>query len=258
MSSVSSFFATELRRARQAAGLSQEQLGTATNYSGSYVAQMETERKPPKPDFVKRADDVLATGGLLARILEELLLKEVTPEWLKPWFIIEQSATALRAYNPLVVYGLLQTEDYARELLTSDDPDRTDSRVAARMERQQLLARDKPPSVVVLLDEAVLRRRVGSAEVMHEQLQHLTTVRASVQIVPQDAQTYLGLAGSFEIASYDGREVAYLDAPDHGFVIDSAEILSRLKERWEILRAEALPLRQSRRLILEVAETWKS
>jgi hypothetical protein len=126
------------------------------------------------------------------------------------------------------------------------------------MERQRIFEHDKPPRVTVLLDEAVLRRRVGSREVMHRQLTHLTTVRATVQVVPADAATYLVCDGMFELAEYDGRDVAYLDAPDKGFVVDRAGILSRLKERWEVLRAEALPSRQSRDLILEVAEAWRT
>lgn len=258
MNHAQAFFASELRRARQAAHLSQDQLGRTVNYSGSYVAQIETGRKPPKPDFAKRTDDALGTGGLLKRILDDLLLKDPTPEWLKPWLLIEQAATALRAFNPLVVYGLLQTEDYARELLRSEDEELTESRVAARMERQQLLHRDKPPSVVALLDEAVLRRKVGTPDIMYRQLIHLTTVCAKVQVVPLDAATLRGLDGAFEVADYEGRGVAYFDTPDHGVVIDSPDLNSRLKERWELLRAEALPHRQSRDLILEVAESWQS
>lgn len=258
MSPVAAFFASELRRARTAAGMSQEQLAKAMSYSSSLVAQIETERKPPSPDFAKRADEVLKTGGLLRRILEDLLIKDVIPEWLKPWFVIEQAATALRAYNPLVVYGLLQTEDYAREVLGSADPDHTENRVAARMERQQVLNREKPPSVTMLLDESVLRRSIGGPDVMYRQLLHLTTVRASVQVVPVDAETRLGLDGPFEIANYDGREVVYVDTPARGFVIVDQVIVSQIKELWEALRAEALPLRQSRELILEVAESWKS
>jgi Domain of unknown function (DUF5753) len=91
---------------------------------------------------------------------------------------------------------------------------------------------------------------------MHRQLTHLTTVRATVQILPVEAATALGLDGPFDLAEYDGRDVAYLDTPGKGFVVDSVGILSQLKERWEVLRAEALPSRQSRDLILEVAESW--
>lgn len=257
MTPVIDFFIEELRLRRQAAGMTQEELGKAMAYSGSYVAQIEAGRKPPAPDFARRADEALTTGGLFTRIMERLLVKEVIPEWLKPWFVVEQAATVLRAYNPLVVYGLLQTGDYARALLQSDDLEYTESRVAARMDRQQVFDRDKPPSVVALLDESVLRRRIGTPEIMYDQLIHLTTCSARVQVVPTDAETYVGLDGPFEIAEYDGREVAYIDAPGRGFVLDGVELILKLRERWEALRAEALPQRQSREMILEVAETWK-
>lgn len=257
MTPVIEFFASELQHARGTAGLSQDELARMMAYSSSYVALIETGRKPPKPDFVRRADEALNTGGLLERILDQLLVREATPEWLKPWLVIEQAADSLRAYNPLVVYGLLQTEDYARALLRSDDQEHTESRVAARLERQQVFEREKPPTVIALLDESVLRRRVGTPEIMYDQLVRLTSCPARVQVIPLDAETYLGLDGPFEIADYDGRIVGYTDAPGKGFVLDTVDLVLKLRERWEALRAEALPHKQSRDLILEVAEIWK-
>jgi transcriptional regulator with XRE-family HTH domain len=261
---VHSLFADELRRTRELAGMSQADLATAMAYSVSAVAMVETGRRPPTKDFSDHADTALKTDGLFGRIRQWSLRQRAQPEWFTAYRDIEDQATTIRAFNPLVVYGLVQTEAYARAQLRSDDPEATESRVAARMERQRdIFDREKPPSVTVLLDEAVLYRNItGGApdgnRVMHDQLIRLTEGPGSVQIVPASAATPLGLDGAFELARLDGREVAYVETPLLGFVLDQAEYAQQAGERWTALVAEALPLRQSRELIAKVAqERWK-
>jgi hypothetical protein len=78
-----------------------------------------------------------------------------------------------------------------------------------------------------------------------------------VQVVPYGADTYLGIDGSFWLAAVDGREYVYVHTPARGFVLDGAEIVSDVRRRWDVLRGEALPARQSRELIMRVAETWR-
>jgi len=247
---VVAFFASELRRARQAAGLTQDQLATTISYSASLVAQVETGRKTPSRDFAQRCDDALKTGGLLARIIEDLLSKEVAPEWFRPWLVVEQEATHIRYYEPLLIPGLLQTEEYAGALL--GDAERT----AFRMERQRVLDR---ASVTVVVAESVLSYLVGSPEVMHQQLKALVESPATVQVLPTDAATHLGTLGSFAIATVDGSEVAYADSPVRGLVTSDPAVVSDVRRRWDGLRGEALPQRQSRELIMKVAvERWKS
>lgn len=248
------YFAAELRHAREAAGLSQEQLAKEINYAQSMIAMIERCQRMPKLDFAKLVDEALGTDGRFSRMVSELLLSvEVTPTWFRPWVDHEREASEIRWYEPLVVPGLLQTEDYARMLLEDGSPDQADSLLAARMERQAVLAE---ASVVVLIDELVLRRQVGRPGVMRDQLHHLTTTRAVVQIVPTVAKTYRHLEGSFALALVDGAEVAYVDTPARGFVVNDPEVLSRIRGRWESIRAEALPQGQSKELILKVAETW--
>lgn len=247
------FFGSELRCARTAAGMTQEQLAQAITYSPSLVAMVENGKRAPSRDFAKRCDTEFQTDGLFERILDNLIAKDVTPEWFRPWVMIEQEATSLWLFHALAIPGLFQTEAYARAQLQDDD-----GKTAARMERQEILKRAKPPALVALLDERVLRYAVGDNAVMREQMQRLIEAaeRFVVQVIPADCGTYLHLDGSFEMAAVDGREVVFVDTPARGFVIDSYEIVSETKHRWDLIRAEALPRRQSVEFIQKVADQW--
>lgn len=249
---MTSLFGSELRRAREAVGWPREQLAEAINFSLSLVEKVETGNKAPSEPFAEAADTALKTEGLLQRIRRHGLKQEAVPEWFRSWPDIEEQATTLRLYEPIVVPGLMQTEAYALALLGRED------RVEARLERQHILTQDDPPDVVVMLDEAVLRRKIGTSQTMAEQLRHLAETQACVQVIPHEADTYLGVDGSFVLAALDGREVVYVQNPARGFVFDDNETVTKLSRRWDTLRGEALPQRQSRQLIMKVAEQWSS
>ena len=155
------FFGSELKCARTAAGMTQEQLAQAITYSPSLIAMVENGKRAPSRDFAKRCDVEFKTDGLFERILDNLIAKDVTPEWFRPWVMIEQEATAIWWYDLSLIPGLLQTEEYARAQLQDDD-----SKIAARMERQEILKREKPPTLVALLDERALRYAVGGNAVI--------------------------------------------------------------------------------------------
>lgn len=260
------FLAAELRRARGAAGLSQSQLAEAITYSESLVAMVETGRRTPSKDFTSRCDDRLNTGGLLTRILTDLVSLEYSPECFRPWIPLEQEATALHAYESQLVPGLLQTADYARAVLRSIPPtsdEELDQRVAARLERQQILHRKRPPLFISIIDEMVLRRPIGGTPVMHAQLLHLAEMDdrdlVRLQVVPQDVGMYAGLNGAFTLAAFgDDGEMVYLDGPVRGQVAESPADVAIIRRAWEELRCDALPRTRSIELIREVAESWKS
>lgn len=262
-SASASFFASELRRARDALGMSQAQLAQTISYSPSLVAMVESGKRTPSQDFASRADDCLDTGGLLSRILDQLLAKEITPEWFRPWTELEREATSLRSYHPGLIEGLLQTPDYVRAVLSADaslSDDEIEQGTAARLERQAILAGDKPPMFIAVVDEAVLRRPVGGPKVMHAQCLHLIETserpRTLIQMLPQATGMHPGLDGPFVIATFDSAgEAVYLDG-QRGYVVDHPAVVSKVRQTWESLRAEALPPRQSVDLIREVAQTW--
>lgn len=111
--SVATYFGSRLRRLRQAADLTQEQLGDLINYTGSLIGQIETARKTPTLEFARACDAALDSGGELADLWK--LLKNY-PDWLDAYVEEEQKATAIETYEPLCISGLLQTPEYAREL----------------------------------------------------------------------------------------------------------------------------------------------
>lgn len=254
-SPLQTYFADELRRAREAAGLTQEQLAAKMYVSKSLIAMVETAQRAPVKDFAAAADEALGADGRFDRMRERLLRGEATPEWFRPWVDYEREATDISWFEPLVVPGLLQTEEYARALLESGDSDQVENLVATRLERQQVLERAR---VSVVIDESVLHRSVGGAEVMHRQLTWMVSCRAVVQVLPYGAETYRHLDGSFAFASVDGVKVGYVDTPARGFVLEGPSVGSKLQQRWDVIRGEALPRRQSRELILKAAEAWAS
>lgn len=249
-----SFFASELRRAREESGLTQPELAKAVAYSPSLVAMVETGKRAPNEDFAQRVDDVLKTDGLLVRIRRYSLRQESVPEWFRAWPEIEQQATVLRWYEPIVIPGLLQTQAYARALTGSDDA------TAARLERQDTLAGVESPTLTAVVDQAVLDRQIGSPAVMVEQLQRLLALPSTVRlcVLPRSAETYVGSDGSFIIASVDGQEYLYVHTPARGFVLDSPEVVSQVRHRWETLLGESLPVGPTREILQEAEERWKA
>ncbi|MFI7573374.1 Scr1 family TA system antitoxin-like transcriptional regulator [Micromonospora sp. NPDC049497] len=257
------FLRDQLRRARQARGLSQEELGRLINYSSSAVSAVEVGHKPLSPDYLARVDTVLETGGLFMSLLE-LIRLHAAPDWFRPWEEVERDTVSLRWCDPTVVPGLLQTEAYARAMLRAGPllaDDEIDERVLARMARQAVLTRDRPPQLVAVVDEQALRRLVGDRATMREQLEHLLTRGAEphvqVRIIPAETPWHVGLNGPFVLARLaDGTEVAHLDNQLRGHTVDGPNDLASLGRRWETVAGEALPRRQSARLIEEVAKTW--
>ena len=142
---------------------------------------------------------------------------------------------------------------------TDDDEDKVEQLVAARMDRQKIFARAGAPSFWAVLDEGVLRRRVGGAKVMHDQLVHLADMgeRASIKIhvIPAEAGAHVGLLGAFAIAGLagDAPGIVYFESPDEGQTSRDPVTLAKMILKFETLRSEALPRGASRDLILKVA-----
>jgi transcriptional regulator with XRE-family HTH domain len=207
------FFGAELRRARMAAGLSQEQLGLRVGYSGAQVGKVETGERVPSLDFARRCDTALPEmGGLFARIFDLARRWDGGyPSWFAEWVEAERQATSVCWWEPLLIPGLVQTADYARALFeawrSAASEDELEQLVSARMERQAIFERPRPPSLWVIVDEAVLHRRIGSEKVMREQLAHLAEIaqrpKITIQVVPGEVGAHVGLLGAFAIASVD-------------------------------------------------------
>jgi transcriptional regulator with XRE-family HTH domain len=259
------FFGAEVRRAREAAAMTLADLGAMVPCDASTVSRIESGQLSPAERFAGACDEAFPQmGGWFGRFYRASLKWDAPyPRWFEDWVDAEGRATVLRGWEPLLVPGLLQTPEYARALFrawrTDDDQDKVEHLMTARMDRQRIFDRPKPPSFWAVLDEGVLRRRIGGAKVMHDQLVHLadTGERASIKVhvIPAEAGAHMGLLGAFAIAGFagDAPGIVYFESPDEGQTTRDPGTVAKVTLTFETLRSEALPRGASRDLILKVA-----
>jgi transcriptional regulator with XRE-family HTH domain len=261
-------FGAMLAYYRNRVGLTPEQLGARVYLSGSQIRKVEAGTRTPTEDLAKACEALpeLGCNGALTElygILSEHLKRRAYPGWFAGWPDKEAQARRLRWFEPLVVPGLLQTETYARAILSTRmgaTPEELEEAVAGRMERQRVLSRQHPPELWVILDEAVLRRPVGGADVMRGQLAWLAQAaqrpNVAIQVIPFGAGAHEGLrGGAFIVADFDGAAaMAYQDAASSGQIIEDAAEVEALALTWDTLRLDALPRAASTGLITSVAE----
>ena len=256
------FLAKEIRHARDAKDMSRAALAAKLYVSESLVAAWESGRIVPRAEQLGQLIEVLEFGPeVISRILEDLVSGEVSPEWTGKWLTIELKAETLLSFEHSIVPGLLQTEEYASEVLKylHNAPFDVKEVLRERMERQQkVLGCDDPPTAVFIMDEQVLRREVGGPEVMSRQLRHLVELAEQpnviIQVVPAGTGYHPGLAGAFMIAKFDRTEIAFQDGTVTGQVLEEANQVSALTRKWENIHAAALPQAASIELIAKVAE----
>ncbi|MEV7728408.1 helix-turn-helix transcriptional regulator [Streptomyces sp. NPDC087917] len=252
------YYGSELRRLREAAGLKQGQLGDIVFCTGSLIGQIETARKVPTRDFSERIDAALGTGGVFSRLVG-LVLRSQLPHWFQPYAEMEAKAEYLSTYQAQVVYGLLQTEAYARAVLAADRPSNLDELVVARLERQRILMRSCPPALWVVLDEAVLLRQVGGRDVMREQLLYLLSLRdrpwVQIQVLPFVTGEHSATRGSFNLLRFEGDpDLFYAESYDIGHMTANPQVIKERSVGYARLQADALSLEDSAALIARVVE----
>ncbi|MFF5881794.1 helix-turn-helix transcriptional regulator [Streptomyces sp. NPDC014603] len=252
------YYGWELRRQREAHGLKQGQLGEIIFCTGSLIGQIETTKKVPTRDFSERVDAALGTDGLFSRLIG-LVLRSQLPTWFQPYAEMEAKATYISTYQAQLVHGLLQTEEYARAVLSTGVPDDLEGLVAARMERQRITAREHPPLTWVVLDEAVLHRPIGGHEVMRRQLAHLLKFTdhrwVHVQVLPNTAGAHSSLAGSFTAMRFaDDPDIVYTEDLISGHMTADPETVKEAALRYARVQAAALSLKESAELIARLTE----
>ncbi|GLJ91556.1 helix-turn-helix domain-containing protein [Streptomyces poonensis] len=252
------YYGWELRRQREAHGLKQGQLGDIIFCTGSLIGQIETTKKVPTRDFSERVDAALGTDGLFSRLIG-LVLRSQLPSWFQPFADMEAKAAYLSSYQAQVVYGLLQTEEYARTVLATGLPDDLDRLVAARMERQRILERERPPLCWVVLDEAVLHRPIGGPDVMRRQLAHLLRFTGHrwmhVQVLPNAAGQHSSLDGAYTVMRFDDDpDILYTEDLISGHMTANPDTIREASLRYARLQAAALSLDDSAVLIARVME----
>ncbi|KOV71090.1 helix-turn-helix domain-containing protein [Streptomyces sp. MMG1121] len=252
------YYGFELRRYREAAGLTQRQFGDVINYTGSMVGQVETARKLPTLDFSQRADAALCTGGLLTR-LHPLVMRSQLPAWFQQVAELEVRAAEICSFQTHMILGLLQTPAYARAVLGAVDRDELDDRTAVRLARQNVFEKKVPPVFWAVLSEAALYLEIGGRETMRGQLAHLLSFednpRLNIQVLPLSAGAHAGLTGSFDLYRFgDDLTILYTESFRSGHPTANPETVNECSLRCDHLQASALSLKDSAELIRRVME----
>ncbi|MEU3500511.1 helix-turn-helix transcriptional regulator [Streptomyces hundungensis] len=243
------FYGTELRRHREAAGLSQEELGALVFCSGAYIGQMENATRRPKKEMAQLLDAALHTDGILTRMCEAMEQASQHAEYFRLAAELESMASAICEYAPMIVPGLLQTPEYTRALIRASRPfaseEFIEKSVATRRERAQLLEGSEPPEVWFIVHEMAIRAAVGGGEVMRAQLAHIRQLmqnqRVLVQVVPQAIGAHPLMHGMFALMYFtDAPPAVYTESAYSGQLLDSPALVASYAKTYDLGRAVAL------------------
>jgi transcriptional regulator with XRE-family HTH domain len=265
----------ELKRFREAAGLTGEQVADEMGWSVAKVYRIEGDRVRVLARDVQRLLKLYGVGGEQAEAVMELArlarVKDwwhqysgAIPEWFQFYVGLEAAASAMQEYCAELVTGLLQTEGYARAVMAAAaraDTEAMERQVAVRLERQKRLAAPDTPNLWVVLGEGVLHRQVGGPAVMRGQLAHIAEVagrpNVTVQVLPFTAGAHPAMLGSFTLMRFPDpadKDVVYLEAETGALYLEGPEDVSRYSLMIDYLRAQALGPAESRALIAQMAE----
>jgi len=186
------------------------------------------------------------------------------PEWFQVYVGLEAEASSVRVYESELVHGLLQTPDYYRAFLraapAAADEDEAERKIEVRLARQERLTDDDPPDYWAVLNEAVIRRVVGGADVMRRQLDHIAEMaklpHVNVQVLPFGAGVHPAMDGSFEILGFPeptDPAVVYLENQAGSLYLEEEAEIDRYERMFSHLIAKALDPEESRRMIARVA-----
>ncbi|MEU0277381.1 helix-turn-helix transcriptional regulator [Streptomyces sp. NPDC088551] len=247
-----------VRRLRERKGLSIRQLSELVGgYSHSYLGRVELGDQLPSDALVNSLDKFFDTDGVLAELLE-MAHDSLIPDYSRTSVSKEPGAERIQVFTSSLAPGLLQTEEYARELfrrsLPGESEDELSERVAVRMRRQQIFERADAPYYWAIMDEAALRRPVGSAAHMVGQLRHLVQManrpRITVQVLPFSQGAYPLLGGSLTLMTLKGGGTTVLvESFASGVGVDSTKRVVELTGRFDLARSLALSADESLDLI---------
>lgn len=260
-SAVMKAVARQVKLWREAAGLTQTELGAAIGYGEETVSSVERGRRIPRPEFLDRTDEVTGAGGKVAALKADVAAVRY-PKKVRDLKKLEAESVELCAYNNSVIHGLLQTNDYARAVIGNRQPpfpeDEVDRRVAGRMDRQGIVTHATALPVFSFVQcEATLRRCTGGRMVLRRQLERLLEVgqlsNVSIQVLPLQREDNAGLEGPFRLLKLkDGTTVGHLEVQHLSRVISNPREVQILELRYGMIRAQALTPRESLAFIEKV------
>ncbi|MFC6082189.1 helix-turn-helix domain-containing protein [Sphaerisporangium aureirubrum] len=269
--------AFELRRMREQAALTLDQVAERLGWSISKISRIETCKVGVAPNDVGRLIGLYGLSPVKFDEIMDLARDAQKKGWWQAYgdlpseyatYIgLEADAASIRGFAADIVPGLLQIEDYARSVIRNtlviSPPGEIERRVEVRMTRRHLLSRDVPLRLWTVLDEAVLRRVVGGPAVMGDQLRHLLAMAATpnvtVQVLPFAAGAHAATSGAFSILEFPDQadaDVVFLDNLTGSLYVEKEVEVYRYTLAFDHLRAKALDEDESRRLITEVARGY--
>lgn len=252
-SSAADFFAAELKAQRAKRGWTQVEAGDKIGYSGSYVSDIERGARLATREFAQACDREFDTPETFKRF-HEVARRAAYPSFFAPVLPFEQEAVRIHGWALGAVPGLFQTPRYARSVIQAGrlqaDETTIERIVTARMERQSILAGDKPPVLWYVLHEGVLRHQIGDREIMSEQLDKLIKMAdlqgVVLQVLPFSAHDNAGVEGAITVYERPSvSAVGYTECHRGGRIVEGDEEVADLFMVLGLLRAAALSPRDS-------------
>ncbi|MEU2930038.1 helix-turn-helix transcriptional regulator [Streptomyces sp. NPDC007251] len=267
----------ELRRLRELKGMTAEEVAERLLVSQSKISRLENGRRSISQRDVR---DLCGVYEVEDQRIVDSLMEMARDSRQQGWWHtfgdipysvyigLETDAESLRVYEPQLVTGLLQTRAYAEALVQGALPETStaeiEKRVQVRMRRQErITAETNPLRLWVVLDEAALKRVVGSKLVMREQLDHLIEMsqlpHVTVQVLPFEVGAHPGLNGQYailEFADAADSSVVYLEGVTSDLYLEKAQDVQKYAVMYEHLRAQSLNVEQSRQFIAKVAKDY--
>lgn len=268
---------SELRRLREAQSLKLEEVADQLGLAASTLSRIETGKAPTRTAYLNSMLEMYGVDDSSQRqILAEMAREGHRKGWWAIWDDVlptgfgiyvglEAEASSLRVYEAQVVHGLLQTEEYARAVMTTvrrrQTQEEIERLVGLRMQRQEVLLRADPLQLWIILDEAVIRRSMGPPELMRRQLDHLCDSsqwpNVTLQVLTFGSGLHPALNGPFAIIEFPERfdpDVLYSEGVTGQAYLEEREREVRARaEAFDLLRATALPPADSADLIRTVA-----
>lgn len=257
------YFGREVRCFREHLGMTQLQLADQAGYERAYVSKVEGGKLLGSLQFAQSCDRIFGTPGVFVR-LRERVSERGHPGWFIPYVTIEREATCILDCSPVIIPGILQTREYAtavfRQAHPREDAEAIAARVEARLARRAVLTRPEPPLLWVVIHEAALRTVIGGPDVMAAQLDSVLEAADSphvtIQVLPYAQGLPAGASLFILVTPEVGPTLLYSEAMTGGHVEDSVAAVAEAQDRYDRLRAAALPPQESLAFIREVMEEY--
>lgn len=256
-------FGREIQALRKKAGLTQAQAADAVGVSPSFYSAWENGTRAVHGGHAQALDRLFNTTGVVTRLLAKATETDALPQWYEEVEELERAVSELREYQPSIIPGLIQTEEYTRALLKDSAPWATkqevERMVESRSQRRRILDKEDPPLVTMVLETSVIKRVIGGKHVLSAQLGrmlHLIDAEVvRIQLMPPDAGCHPGGSGPFRTYTFPDKPlVASAEYMWGEELTDELLHVQQCVTIFGILQGEALSPRASRDLIRKVKE----